>query len=557
MADNVVANPGEGGATFATDDIGGVQYPRHKIIIGADGVNDGDVSAANPMPVTGTVGVSGSVAVTGALTDAQLRASAVPISAPSLPLPTGAATETTAAAINAKLPTLATTVPGNDTPGLPIRQIGQYIFNASFSDVGASVLSPQFIAPIVGTGVGYSQASGALAITAGTTVRAEFLTRTSTTFSGSMRLRISTVLSQRNANNNFLALLADLIGEGLTVTINSATSITVDIPGHAYTSQNVGQFMYIGGIVGAAGVPGRYAIASVVAGVSVTFTVAGWPASGSCTATLFGHSFAKVHYTGATATNALVTTQRKGWADADTTATINTTASPGHIVHMELTGRECFWYDTLRASGTAPTVVQRAFRYESLPDDNEQLYLFLWSFNGTSAPTATTWTISFCAVEDFANTPVYIQGARANGAANPQAVAVQGTVPVSGTVTVTSTRITPNVADGHSSTFHLISAASTNGTIVRGTAGAIGQIVVSNNAATASYFKLYNSATVTVGTTTPVLTALVPPGGTVVLGGNSPIRCATGVCIGLTKGIAVADTAAVGASEMAVSIFYT
>lgn len=52
MADNVTANPGAGGAVFATDDIGGVNFPRHKIIIGADGVNDGDVSAANPLPIT-------------------------------------------------------------------------------------------------------------------------------------------------------------------------------------------------------------------------------------------------------------------------------------------------------------------------------------------------------------------------------------------------------------------------------------------------------------------------------------------------------------------------
>jgi hypothetical protein len=123
--------------------------------------------------------------------------------------------------------------------------------------------------------------------------------------------------------------------------------------------------------------------------------------------------------------------------------------------------------------------------------------------------------------------------------------------------TVTSTRITPNVADGHSSTFHLISAASTNGTVIRNVPAVIGLITVSNNAATASYFKLYNSASVNVGVTTPVLTALVPAGGTISIDGNSPIRCSTGMCIGLTKGIAVADTAAVGASEMAVSIFYT
>ena len=51
MADNITANPGAGGATLASDDVGGVQFPRTKIVIGADGVNDGDVSAANPLPV--------------------------------------------------------------------------------------------------------------------------------------------------------------------------------------------------------------------------------------------------------------------------------------------------------------------------------------------------------------------------------------------------------------------------------------------------------------------------------------------------------------------------
>lgn len=54
MADNFVANPGVGGSTFAGDDIAGVLYPRSKITLGADGVNDGDVSASNPMPTSPT-----------------------------------------------------------------------------------------------------------------------------------------------------------------------------------------------------------------------------------------------------------------------------------------------------------------------------------------------------------------------------------------------------------------------------------------------------------------------------------------------------------------------
>ena len=51
MADNVILDPGSGGATVATDDIAGIQFPRGKITIGADGVNDGDVSRTNPLPV--------------------------------------------------------------------------------------------------------------------------------------------------------------------------------------------------------------------------------------------------------------------------------------------------------------------------------------------------------------------------------------------------------------------------------------------------------------------------------------------------------------------------
>lgn len=81
--------------------------------------------SAVTQPVSGTVGVSGSVAVTGPLTDAELRATAVPVSAASLPLPAGAATETTLSAVNTKLPaalgqttmsgSLAVTIASNQT----------------------------------------------------------------------------------------------------------------------------------------------------------------------------------------------------------------------------------------------------------------------------------------------------------------------------------------------------------------------------------------------------------------------------------------------------------
>jgi hypothetical protein len=51
VADDIVLNPGVGGATVGADLIGGVDYQRIKLIHGADGVNDGDVAKTNPLPV--------------------------------------------------------------------------------------------------------------------------------------------------------------------------------------------------------------------------------------------------------------------------------------------------------------------------------------------------------------------------------------------------------------------------------------------------------------------------------------------------------------------------
>lgn len=51
MADNITLNLGAGGAVVGSDDIAGINFQRIKLIHGADGVNDGDVSTINPLPV--------------------------------------------------------------------------------------------------------------------------------------------------------------------------------------------------------------------------------------------------------------------------------------------------------------------------------------------------------------------------------------------------------------------------------------------------------------------------------------------------------------------------
>jgi len=389
MADNARVNPNTGAnATydFRMDDVGGVLVPYSKIDVGEDGAS---------APWVGT-----------------------------------------------------TTVPFNAVAAPPVRLVGQDVWTCSFASVGAGLLTSDFITPITGTGVSASQAAGALAIVTGTSTNAEFLTRTTLSWRGSLRMRASIVASQRIANQNLAIMLADLVGQGLTYTINSATSVTVTVPGHTYTAQNVGQFINLAGITGAAGVPGRYAIASVVASTSITFTVAGWPASGTGTLTLFGWNFVRNLVTGATATNINFTTQRRGWADADTVPTTITTASPGVIVQNDLTGRDAFFSNSLRASVTAGNFASLASRYENLPDDDVPRYVWIWSFNGTVAPASTTtWTIGFISVEKFANTPVYLQGVRAQGTQNALPVSQQGTVTATiGSITTLSPAINADTA---------------------------------------------------------------------------------------------------------------
>lgn len=66
MADNVTADPGSGGDTFASDDIGGVQYPRTKVTWGADGTATDTAAGAAALPIQdggNSITVDGTVTV--------------------------------------------------------------------------------------------------------------------------------------------------------------------------------------------------------------------------------------------------------------------------------------------------------------------------------------------------------------------------------------------------------------------------------------------------------------------------------------------------------------
>lgn len=585
MADNISAlDAALATIILAAKEIAGVKYPR-SILTAPDGsdltpLTDAELRAT-AVPVSGTLALDAPTlaaletiqANTGGLTDAQLRASAVPVSGPltdaalraspvpvsaaSLPLPAGAATEATVAGLLTDAELRATPIEVEDALP-PFVRVG-------FAEVGAGIVgkaAENLTLIQAGSGQTVNQTAGNLVITTGTTTNAETIIRSVSTFTGSLLARVKVILSQRIANQTFRFELADLIGEALAYTINSATSVTVTFGTglNPFTSANVGQSLRLSRL-SSVGIPGRFAIASI-SGDSVNFTVAGWPASGSGTLSLYGWNSIWSEYSGTTATNVSFDAARRGWASGNTTATINTTASAGHVGQLGFDVFTAGYSDALVASNTGYQWTTRASRVENLPDPDVAMYLFIIVQNGSTAPASTTTlTVGFIQVEDQGRHKVRIASADPSGSHALPVYQMGGiataTQPVSGTVTATVTGgttlpVTPTQS-------FVNSAATTNATSTKASAGTVWSVVASNINAAARYLKLYNKASApTVGTDVPVLVIPLPAGQVVTVdGGSNGIRFGTGIAWALTSGAADSDTGAVSASEHKIAIAYT
>lgn len=133
----------------------------------------------------------------------------------------------------------------------------------------------------------------------------------------------------------------------------------------------------------------------------------------------------------------------------------------------------------------------------------------------------------------------------------------RASVNTSGGLAVTPT---PHTAGGLTIS-RVISAASTNATSAKASAGQVFTIIAMNTNAAVRYLKLYNKATSpTVGTDTPVMTIPIPGNtagaGFVLDTGGMGIAFATGIGFALTTGIADSDTGAVAANEIVINVLY-
>ena len=279
--------------------------------------------------------------------------------------------------------------------------------------------------------------------------------------------------------------------------------------------------------------------------MTAAFTVAGWPASGSGTLTLYGHNWLASEYSGASATSSSFDCQRRGRASGNTTTTINTTAGTGHIGQIAFDVLAASYSDALVASNTVYQWSNRATRLENIPDEDVLLHFFMVVQNGSTAPTSsTTLTVGFLQAEDQGRNKVRIASSDPVGS-HPQPVQIMGgttaILPVTPTTTFTN------------------SLATTNALLIKSTGGTLWSAVVSNTSAAARFLKFFNlTGAPTVGTSVPVFTVPIPPGGTVLVnGGSNGIRFGTGISLAITGAAGDLDTTAIGAGDVKVATTFT
>jgi hypothetical protein len=125
-----------------------------------------------------------------------------------------------------------------------------------------------------------------------------------------------------------------------------------------------------------------------------------------------------------------------------------------------------------------------------------------------------------------------------------------------GTNVIGGANIRPATSGGLS-VFHLVSAATTNATNIKASAGQVFGWFIVNTASAYRYVKFHNTAgTPTAGSS--IFYVLGIPGGAAAnLAFETGIAFSTGIAITTVTGVTDADTTAVTASDLNINIFYT
>lgn len=233
--------------------------------------------------------------------------------------------------------------------------------------------------------------------------------------------------------------------------------------------------------------------------------------------------------------------------------TLPTTVS-GSVFELEPFSDEAWFHGGVLDSTNGRANSYR--RHQQIPDPNGVYKIRVRWLNGATAPASSTnAVVQFIAVQDYAELTAEITAGRGQtvaGQALAAAVVSMPTVTVTGTVNNIPSPSTSS--GGFTSLGKLIAAATTNPTLLKGSAGNLGLLSMVNLSASTKYLKIFNKATAPVpGTDVPTMVypvlanshfnVPIPSGG---------LRFGTGLGVCVTGGIADTDTTALAANDVVV-----
>lgn len=331
-----------------------------------------------------------------------------------------------------------------------------------------------------------------------------------------------------------------------------------------------------------------------------------------------GNTYARWHLDGTSATSAKVITANSGYANSASTVTTPTTATGNAGVSFDIALEISRTIFSGKVSNAATADSMSVVFDRKIPQPNEDYYVQIVAENGGTNPASTTTLlVDAVIVRDLTTLAVNIHGAlgdltgATSLAVNDGGTTLSiddgaGTITVDGSVTATGitgtaaadaavtgnpvqiaargnaaipTAMSTNnditlpwldlygrqhiimsagsTLDNGITNYKLVSAATTNATSVKASAGRVYRILAFNINAANRYLKLYNKASApSVGTDTPIATFILQPNVMTEIELSLGIYCSLGIAFALTTGITDADTGAVALNELVVNLGY-
>jgi len=367
----------------------------------------------------------------------------------------------------------------------------------------------------------------------------------------------------RCSNNQGLSVpVAKIVS--MTKTASTTATVTTDVP-HGLTTSDLVVIYGSSDQVNFANALTATAVASVVDSTHFTIVF-----GASATATAYGGTVARVNggnlpsalgynavvansatlATAADGTQALTLTGNTNWAGL----LIGDYVNVHGLKSVPATGADLGCDGAWQVRNVSTTTLELGPIGNTVPPAN-----FGATACGGTVIKRTDLRISYVRITDFLRARVELLPRPVGDIGSSIPVVVQNSQ-VAGTALMGDVNFSGRATTGGFTAVRVVSAATTNGTNSKATAGRVYFGIAVNTSAAAKYVKFYNKATApTVGTDTPVLTLQIPANSSISLSdavGIYGLFCSAGIGFGITGAAADNDTTAVAAGDVILQFSY-